>query len=106
MAVTLRPHPTVPGSRVLAYGAARGDVSVPNDDLGEEVKAVIEVMPGVRADAALADELIAYCRAGLAKIKCPRSIDFIDQMPRLPTGKLYKKALRDKYWGERKSRIL
>jgi long-chain acyl-CoA synthetase len=39
-------------------------------------------------------------------MKCPRSIDFTDAMPRLPTGKLYKKPLRDKYWGDRKSRIV
>jgi len=79
---------------------------VPNEDLGEEVKAVVQVMPGVAGDAALASELIAFCRQHLAHIKCPRSVDFIDQMPRLPTGKLYKKPLRDKYWGERGSRIV
>jgi long-chain acyl-CoA synthetase len=79
---------------------------VPNEDLGEEVKAVIQVMPGVSADARLAAELTAFCREHLAHIKCPRSVDFIDAMPRLPTGKLYKKPLRDKYWAEHKSRIV
>ena len=79
---------------------------VPNDDLGEEVKAVIQPMPGVDAGPALAEELIAFCGAHLSRQKVPRSIDFADELPRLPTGKLYKKVLRDKYWGDRKSRIL
>lgn len=79
---------------------------VPNVDLGEEVKAVIQVMPGEEADAALAHDLVAYCREHLAAMKCPRSIDFIDEMPRLPTGKLYKTGLRDSYWGNQKSRIV
>jgi len=79
---------------------------VPNEDLGEEVKAVVQVMPGERAGPALEAELIAYCREHLAHLKCPRSVDFIDLMPRLPTGKLYKKPLRDKYWAEHKSRIV
>ena len=79
---------------------------VPNEEMGEEVKAVVQAMPGVPADAALADELIAFCRAHLAGMKCPRSIDFIDAMPRLPTGKLYKKPLREKYWAGRTTRIV
>jgi len=79
---------------------------VPNDDLGEEVKAVVQVMPGVVADAAFAQALIGFCREHLAPLKCPKSVDFIVQMPRLPTGKLYKKPLRDKYWQGRGSRIL
>jgi long-chain acyl-CoA synthetase len=79
---------------------------VPNEDLGEEVKAVVEVMPGIRPGPDLAEELIAFCRAHLAHIKCPRSVDFEEKLPRLPTGKLYKRLLRDRYWGERKSRIV
>ncbi len=80
---------------------------VPNDDLGEEVKAVVQPMPGVVADAALAHTLIAFCREHLAPMKCPRSVDFTDALPRLPTGKLYKKPLRDAYWqGRGKSRIV
>ena len=79
---------------------------VPNEDLGEEVKAVVQVMPGEEAGAALEAELIEYCREHLSHVKCPRSVDFIDVMPRLPTGKLYKKPLRDKYWAEHKSRIV
>ena len=79
---------------------------VPNEDLGEEVKAVVQLMPGNEAGAALERELIDYCAANLARQKVPRSVDFTDALPRLPTGKLYKKALRDRYWGDRKSRII
>jgi long-chain acyl-CoA synthetase len=79
---------------------------VPNADLGEEVKAVVQPMPGIRPDAAFAEELIAFCRQHVAHIKCPCSIDFEEQLPRLPTGKLYKRLLRDRYWGGRTSRIV
>lgn len=79
---------------------------VPNEDLGEEVKAVVQMMPGEATDETMAEELIAHCHDHLAKMKCPQSIDFIEEMPRLPTGKLYKTSLRDKYWGEGKSRIV
>ncbi len=80
---------------------------VPNDDLGEEVKAVVQPMPGVKADDEFARSLIAFCRDHLAHMKCPKSIDFTDALPRLPTGKLYKRPLRDAYWqGRGKSRIV
>jgi long-chain acyl-CoA synthetase len=80
---------------------------VPNEDLGEEVKAVVQAMPGVAADDAFAQSLIAFCREHLAPMKCPRSVDFIEQLPRLPTGKLYKRPLRDAYWqGHGRSRII
>ena len=80
---------------------------VPNEDLGEEVKAVVQPLPSVTGDAAFAAELIAFCRERLAHPKCPRSIDFTEALPRLPTGKLYKKPLRDAYWrGRGASRIV
>ena len=79
---------------------------VPNDDLGEEVKAVVQVVPGVSANAALAAELIDYCAVHLARQKVPRSLDFIDELPRLPTGKLYKRLLRDRYWEGRSTRLI
>ena len=74
---------------------------VPNDDFGEEVKAVVQPaeMPADEPAAqALAAELIAFCRSQLADVKCPRSIDFRDALPRHPTGKLYKRLLKDEYW--------
>jgi long-chain acyl-CoA synthetase len=79
---------------------------VPNPDLGEEVKAVVQPMPGVEPCQALAEELIAFCGQSLSRQKVPRSIDFEEQLPRLPTGKLYKRLLRDRYWGNKTSRIV
>jgi long-chain acyl-CoA synthetase len=79
---------------------------VPNVDLGEEVKAVVQPMPGIAPCEALAEELIAFCGQSLARQKVPRSIDFEDELPRLPTGKLYKRLLRDRYWGNKNSRIV
>ena len=79
---------------------------VPNADLGEEVKAVVQPMPGIAPGADLADELIAFCSQSLSRQKVPRSIDFEAELPRLPTGKLYKRLLRDRYWGDKTSRIL
>ena len=74
---------------------------VPNEDFGEEVKAVVQpvTMPASPEEAsALEKELIAYCRENLADVKCPRSVDFRPELPRHPTGKLYKRILKDEYW--------
>ena len=79
---------------------------VPSTDLGEEVEAVVQPVAGVSPDAELADELIAFCREHLAHLKCPRSIDFEAELPRLPTGKLYKRVLRDRYWVGHTSQIV
>ena len=79
---------------------------VPNADLGEEVKAVVQLMPDVEPSSHVAEELMEYCRQNLSLQKCPRSIDFEPELPRLPTGKLYKRLLRDRYWGDKTSRIL
>jgi acyl-CoA synthetase (AMP-forming)/AMP-acid ligase II len=73
-------------------------IGVPNEEMGEEVKAVVQVAPGVDANQDLADELIAYCREHLALDKCPRTIDFDPELPRHPTGKLYKRLVRDRFW--------
>jgi len=81
-------------------------IGVPDQEFGEAVKAVVQPVAGVEADAALSDELIAFARARLAAYKCPRSIDFEPELPRLPTGKLYKRLLRDRYWGNQTSRIV
>ena len=79
---------------------------VPNPDLGEEVKAVVQLMPDVPQNQKTAEELIAFCSQHLARQKVPRSIDFEAELPRLPTGKLYKRLLRDRYWGNKTSRIV
>ncbi len=79
---------------------------VPNEDFGEEVKAVVQPRSMSDAGPGLAEELLAYCRQNLSTIKCPRSIDFEAELPRHPTGKLYKRLLRDRYWQGRESRIL
>ena len=79
---------------------------VPNVDLGEEVKAVIQVVPGTAEEESLTQELLDYLAEHLSRQKIPRSIDYIAEMPRLPTGKLYKRLLRDQYWGEGQSRIV
>ena len=79
---------------------------VPNVDLGEEVKAVVQLMPGVEGDDDLVRELTEFCGAHLSRQKVPRSIDFDPELPRLPTGKLYKRVLRDRYWGEGDNKIV
>jgi long-chain acyl-CoA synthetase len=79
---------------------------VPNEDLGEEVKAVVQVVADIEANSDLVNELMNFCRAHLSHQKCPRSIDFEAELPRLPTGKLYKRVLRDRYWGDRRTRIV
>ena len=79
---------------------------VPNEDLGEEVKAAIQLMPGIAPGPDITEELLAFCAEHLARQKCPRSIDFEAELPRLPTGKLYKRVLRDRYWQGHKTRIV
>jgi long-chain acyl-CoA synthetase len=78
-----------------------GDAAVfgiPNEDWGEEVKAVIEPAAGVEPSEDLAAEIIAFCGDKLAKFKTPKSVDFVPELPRDPNGKLYKRKLRDPYW--------
>ncbi len=81
-------------------------IGVPNEDFGEEVKAVVQPRDMSDAGPELEAELIAFCRANLSPIKCPRSVDFADELPRHPTGKLYKRLLRDKYWQGRGNKLV
>jgi acyl-CoA synthetase (AMP-forming)/AMP-acid ligase II len=81
-------------------------IGVPNEDFGEEVKAVVQPVAMADAGPDLERELIAYCREHLADVKCPRSIDFEPELPRHPTGKLYKRLLKDRYWAGHESRII
>jgi long-chain acyl-CoA synthetase len=71
---------------------------IPNDDWGEEIKAVIQPIDGVDGDAELTQEIFAWCEDRLAKMKTPRTIDYLAELPRDPNGKLYKRKLRDPYW--------
>ncbi len=73
-------------------------IGVPNEEMGEEVKAVVVPRPGAEPGAALEEELIGFCRENIAHYKCPRSVDFADDLPRQETGKLYKRLIKEKYW--------
>ena len=73
-------------------------IGVPNEEFGEEVKGVVQLRDPAEAGPQLEQELIAFCRSRLAKMKCPVSIDFVEELPRTPSGKLIKRLLKDKYW--------
>jgi len=79
---------------------------VPNQEFGEEVKAVVQPVDGVVAGPELETELIEYCRTHLAGYKCPRTVEFDAELPRDPNGKLYKRRIRERYWHGRASRIV
>jgi len=71
---------------------------IPHEDWGEEIKAVVQVIEGVEPGEALTREILEWCGGRLAKMKTPKSIDYLDELPRDPNGKLYKRKLRDPYW--------
>ncbi|MCP4007649.1 MAG: acyl-CoA synthetase [bacterium] len=81
-------------------------IGVPNEEFGEEVKAIVQLVEGEAASPELEQELMDFCRKHIAHYKCPRSVDFEEELPRLPTGKLYKRFLRDRYWGKTGSKIV
>ncbi len=96
----LATHPKV--ADVAVFG-------VPNEEMGEEVKAVVQPLDPSVPESELPElerELLAYCRGHLAHYKCPRSVDFEAELPRQPTGKLYKRVLRDRYWAGHTSNIV
>jgi long-chain acyl-CoA synthetase len=80
-------------------------IGVPDDEWGEQVKAIVEPRAGVPASAETAAAIIERCRARIATFKCPRSVEFVDVLPRLPNGKVEKRRLRDAYWAARESAI-
>jgi len=86
--------------QVLGIHPAVKDVAVfgtPDVEWGEQIKAAVQLQPGIRGDAALIAELKAYCTSELAALKCPRTIEFVESLPRGENGKLYKKQLRERY---------
>ncbi|MFT5101940.1 MAG: long-chain acyl-CoA synthetase [Planctomycetaceae bacterium] len=80
-------------------------VGVPSDQWGEEVKSVVQLKAGFRADDAMKAALDNFARDGLAKYKCPKSFDFVTELPRLPSGKVQRKKVREPYWAGRDKSI-
>ena len=78
---------------------------IPDDEMGESVMAAVQPAEGVAADDELEQELRSFARDRIAHYKCPQRFAFLEELPRLPTGKLYKRKLRDQYWSERTSKI-
>ena len=96
-------YPAEVEATLLAHPAVAdvGVIGVPSDEWGEEVKAVVMLHPGQAATDALAHTLIEHCRSQLAHFKCPRSVDFVADLPRHDNGKLYKHKLREAYRARR-----
>jgi acyl-CoA synthetase (AMP-forming)/AMP-acid ligase II len=81
-------------------------IGVPDEDMGEQVKAVVQLAPGHDPGAELEREIIDFARARIAHYKAPRSVDFVRELPRQENGKIYKRLLRDRYWKGRGSRLV
>ena len=79
---------------------------IPNEDMGEEIKAVVELIPGTEPNDAVREDIVAYYQDQMTKQKWPHSLDFTTEMPRDPNGKLYKRKLRDPYWEGRERKIV
>src|SRR3546814_16052277 len=100
-------YPAEIEGEILAHPEV-GDVAVfgiPDDDMGEQIKAVVEPAAGVAPGEELAASIMANLADRLAKFKWPRSIDFVEELPREPTGKFLKRQLRDPNWARRKRAV-
>jgi long-chain acyl-CoA synthetase len=100
-------YPASIEARMLAHPAVHdcGVIGVPSEEYGEEVKAVVVLNDGIPNDGDTERSLLEHCRGALSAIDCPRSIDFVESLPRDPSGKLMKPALRAKYWSGRERQI-
>lgn len=78
---------------------------IPNPDWGEEIKAVVQPGEGVTGDDALSQEIMEFLETQIARMKLPKSIDYLDELPRDPNGKLYKRRLRDPYWENQQRKV-
>ena len=81
-------------------------IGIPNEEFGEEVKAVVQPINWKDVSEDFELEIINFCKKNLSSIKCPKTIDFEKELPRHPTGKLYKRLLKDRYWGNKDSKIV
>ena len=100
-------YPAEIEGEILAHPGV-GDVAVfgvPDDDMGEQIKAVVEPASDAEPGDELAASIMAHLENRLAKFKWPRSIDFTEELPREPTGKLLKRKLRDPFWEGRSAAI-
>ena len=90
---TLHSHPKIMEAAVIG---------IPNERWGESTKAIIVLKPG---ETATEEEIIEYCKANAADYKKPRSVDFVDELPRNPSGKILKRILREPYWKDREEKV-
>ena len=81
-------------------------IGIPNEEFGEEVKAVVQPINWEDIGEDFELEIINFCKKNLSSIKCPKTVDFEKELPRHPTGKLYKRLLKDRYWGNKDSKIV
>ena len=100
-------YPQEVDSQVMQHPAVLDvcTIGIPSEEWGEEVKSVVQLNEGSQASDALAQEVINFTRDRLPAFKCPRSVDFVDTLPRLPTGKIMRRTVREPYWAGRDKSI-